>query len=73
MRTGTPGPAPTIDLTIHFRSANLPRAGADPFELCFAQARSRLLHEGFFAEDCLIWAADGTLLAQSRQLALLLA
>jgi hypothetical protein len=26
------------------------------------------VHEGFFEEDGLIWAADGTVLAQSRQL-----
>lgn len=70
-------PAPTIDLTVHFRTA-LPRrdrpAPAEPdlHELCFAQVRAGLLHEGFFEEDSTIWAADGTLLAQSRQLALLM-
>ena len=72
MRTGEPNPAPTIDLTVHFRVA-LPRsANPDPLELCFATVRSRLIQEGFFEEDGLIWAADGTLLAQSRQLAILM-
>ena len=65
-------PAPTIDLTIHFRVA-LPRAGQpEDSELCFAQVKSGLIHEGFFEEDGVIWAADGTVLAQSRQLALLM-
>jgi hypothetical protein len=35
-----------------------------------ARSTSQLIHEGFFEEDALIWAADGVLLAQSRQLAL---
>jgi len=72
MRMGTPNPAPTIDLTIHFRTA-LPREpNPDPHELVLARIRGGLIHEGFFEEDGLIWAADGTLLAQSRQLAILL-
>jgi len=44
----------------------------DPDELCLARFRTRLAHEGFFDESGLIWAQDGTVLAQSRQLALLL-
>jgi len=70
-------PAPTIDITIHFRTALAPRPAAgrpagDPSQLVLAHGRALLVHEGFFEEDCLIWDADGTLLAQSRQLALLL-
>jgi acyl-CoA thioesterase len=65
-------PAPTVDLTIHFR-VTLPRPGADELELCFARVRASVIHEGFFEEDGVIRAADGTVLAQSRQLALLLA
>jgi len=34
--------------------------------------RRCLVHEGFFEEDGVVWAADGTVLAQSRQLAILL-
>jgi len=72
MRLDAPAPAPTIDLTIHFRAA-LPRtADPDPGELCFAHVRAGVIHEGFFEEDGTIWAADGTVLAQSRQLAIVL-
>ncbi len=83
VRIGAPAPAPTIDITIHFRTAlpsrpadgrpaiPSPAARSDPYELVLARARARLVHEGFFTEDTHIWAADGTLLAQSRQLALL--
>lgn len=72
MSTHEPNPAPTIDLTVHFRTA-LPRPGeADPLELCLARVRGGVIHEGFFEEDTVIWAHDGTVLAQSRQLALLL-
>ncbi len=72
MRTPAPNPAPTIDLTIHFRTALAPDPSPDPHELVLAHIRGGLIHEGFFEEDGSIWAADGTLLAQSRQLALLL-
>jgi acyl-CoA thioesterase len=61
--------SPTIDLTIHFRSAP---SSADSKELCLARFRSGVVHEGFFEEDGVIWAADGTVLVQSRQLALLM-
>ncbi len=68
MRVSAPVPAPTIDITVHFRTA----LGARPLqELVLARSRARLVHEGFFEEDAEIWSADGTLLAQSRQLALL--
>jgi acyl-CoA thioesterase len=71
---GIAGPtaAPTVDLTIHFRVA-LPRVpDPDPHELCFARVKAGVIHEGFFEEDGVIWATDGTVLAQSRQLAILL-
>ncbi len=61
---------PTVDLTVHFRARMRPGPGADPRELCLAQTTSELVHDGFFVEDGLIWAADGTLLAHSRQLAI---
>jgi acyl-CoA thioesterase len=60
-------PAPTIDLTIHFR-APLPV----PDGLLLGRFRSRLVRDGFFEEDGELWAPDGTLVAQSRQLALLI-
>src|ERR1019366_8093987 len=72
MLTAEPNPAPTIDLTVHFRTA-MPRvADPDPNELCLARIRGGVIYEGFFEEDGVIWAADGTVLAQSRQLGLLL-
>jgi acyl-CoA thioesterase len=64
--------SPTVDLTVHFRTS-LPReADPDPHELCFVRFSTGLVHEGFFDEDGVIWAADGTVLAQSRQLAIMM-
>ena len=60
-------PAPTIDLTIHFRVA-LPLADS----LLLGRFRNRVVGDGFFDEDGELWAPDGTLVAQSRQLGLLL-
>ncbi len=72
MRISGPAPAPTIDLTIHFR-VPMPRVpDPDPGELCLARIRAGVVHEGLFEEDVVIWAADGTVLAQSRQLAILM-
>jgi acyl-CoA thioesterase len=66
-----PRPAPTIDYTVHFRSP-LPPPGAGPEDAYLLAFRSKLARHGFFEEDGELWSADGTLLAQSRQLALLL-
>jgi acyl-CoA thioesterase len=72
IRLTEPATTPTIDLTIHFRTP-MPRvADPDPQELCFARFRSGLVHEGFFEEDGVIWAADGSVLAQSRQLGIVM-
>ena len=67
-----PNPAPTIDLTVHFRGGLPPVAERDPDELCLARVRGGLIREGFFEEDTVMWSADGRVLAHSRQLALLL-
>jgi len=60
-------PAPTIDLTVHFRAplplGDVPLLGR--FETTFVR-------DGFFEEDGALWAPDGMLVAQSRQLGLLL-
>ena len=56
---------PTVDLTIHFRDR--PRAAPD---WCFVRFASRHASGGFVEEDGEVWSRDGTLLAQSRQLAL---
>jgi hypothetical protein len=63
------GPVPTIDLTVHFRTAlPLPGARPDDFHLCVL--RTRALHDGFLEEDGEIWSPGGLLVAQSRQLAI---
>jgi acyl-coenzyme A thioesterase PaaI-like protein len=58
--------APTIDLTVHFRCP-LPVTGP-----LLARFTSRLSRDGYFEEDGELWSSDGTLVALSRQLALLL-
>jgi acyl-CoA thioesterase len=69
-RLAAPVPAPTIDLTIHFRT-RLPHPGMALDTPVLARFSSSTSQDGFFEEDGAIWAPDGTLLAQSRQLALL--
>jgi len=69
-RLTVPAPAPTVDLTIHFRT-RLPHPDMAPGDPVLARFSSTTSHGGFFEEDGEIWAPDGTLLAQSRQLALL--
>jgi acyl-CoA thioesterase len=70
VRLAAPVPAPTIDLTIHFRT-RLPHPGMAIDAPVLARFSSSTSHGGFFEEDGSIWAPDGTLLVQSRQLALL--
>lgn len=70
-RLAAPAPAPTIDLTIHFR-ARLPHAGLGADEPVLARFRSSTSRDGLFEEDGWVWAPDGTLLAQSRQLGILM-
>ena len=69
-RLTAPAPAPTIDLTIHFRT-RLPHPGMAPEDPVLARFSSSTAFGGFFEEDGALWAPDGTLLVQSRQLALL--
>jgi acyl-CoA thioesterase len=72
IRFDEPAVTPTIDLTIHFR-AHLPsEPDRGSAEHCFARFHSTVVHEGFFEEDGVIWAADGTVLVHSRQLALVM-
>lgn len=59
-------PAPTVDLTIHFRSP-LPVEGP-----LLGRFENRYVRDGFFDEDGVLWAPDGAVVAQSRQLGLLL-
>ncbi len=63
--------APTVDLTIHFR-AELPRGGL-PDQPLLGRFCTSAAAGGFIEEDGVVFASDGTLLAQSRQLALFVA
>lgn len=63
-----PAVAPTIDLTIHFR-ADIPPAGL-PDQAVLGWFRSSTAQDGLVEEDGLLFLADGTLLAHSRQLAI---
>lgn len=62
--------APTLDLTIHFRAPEAARA-MDPRAPFLTRYLSRTSRDGLSEEDAEVWAPDGTLLAQGRQLALL--
>jgi len=64
------GPVPTVDLTVHFRTP-LPLTGFAVGDFLLCHFTSRVLSEGFLEEDGEIWTADGRLVAQSRQLAVL--
>lgn len=65
-----PAAAPTLDFTVHYRtSLPLPEAREDDrylIEVTTSESR-----EGHFEEDARLWHPGGTLLAHSRQLALL--
>ncbi len=63
--------APTIDLTVHFRT-HLPPAEDDGTTWVLGRFRTHLVEGGHFEEDGVLWLPDGTVLAQSRQLALVL-
>lgn len=62
----------TLDYTVHFRS-ELPHATTHPGDFVLAEFESNAAQDGLVDEDGWLWAADGTLLAQVRQLGLLLA
>jgi acyl-CoA thioesterase len=66
-----PGGVPTVDLTVHFRSPLPPPNAADD-DYSLIVFRSHLSREGFVEEDGEIWSRGGVLLAQSRQLAVVM-
>ena len=63
--------APTIDLTMHFRTT-LPVKGAAADDFYLGRFKSRMSRDGFFEEDGELWTKDGELIAECRQLALAL-
>jgi acyl-CoA thioesterase len=63
---------PTIDLTVHLRSIEALQR-LRPEDWVAVRFRTTVAGEGFLEEDGQLWAPDGTLIAHSRQLALLLA
>ena len=62
-----PAVAPTVELTVHLR-APLPLDDT----VVLGRFHSAQVRDGFFDEDGALWTPDGTLVAQSRQLALLI-
>lgn len=67
---GGGGGVPTIDMTWHYRSV-LPAPGASADDWYLGVFRSHTARGGFVEEDGWLWDRKGTLLAQSRQLAML--
>jgi acyl-CoA thioesterase len=63
-RADVPIGVPTIDLTVHFRHTPSRQPG-----WCLVRFRTALATEGYLEEDGEVWSSDGRLLAQSRQLA----
>lgn len=59
---------PTVDLTIHFRGISEP---LDP-DWTLTVFRSQVAAQGYIEEDGEVWSRDGVLLAQSRQLAVVI-
>jgi hypothetical protein len=70
-RLSQPVPTPTVDLSVHFRhTLPLPDAGAD--DLYLSIFRAGVAADGFLVEDGEIWSERGELVAQSRQLAVMM-
>jgi len=69
VRSSTRMAAPTVELTVHIR-AQLPHPTLTATDHVLAECSTATVAEGFLDEDVRVWAADGTLLAHSRQLAL---
>lgn len=67
-RLEVPVGVPTVDLTIHFRQ---PPSGDSAWSL--VRFRTQVAAAGYLEEDGEVWSADGHLLAQSRQLAVVVA
>jgi acyl-CoA thioesterase len=65
------GAAPTVEVSLYFRRPlPLPSATAEDYVLL--RVESTMAYEGFAEENAEIWSLDGLLLAQARQLLLLI-
>lgn len=62
--------APTLEYTVHF-PRELPVEGAEKPDWALVRLSADEGHDGHFSEDGELWSRDGTLLAKSRQVALL--
>ena len=62
---------PTLELTVHFRR-DASSAGLAPEDRCQAVFRQLSSHEGFLDETGEIWTPDGRLLADFRQIGLVI-
>ncbi len=71
-RTYNVAGALTLDYTVHFRT-ELPAAATSADGFVLMETESNFCQEGLVEEDGWIWAPNGTLLAQARQLGLMLA
>ena len=67
-KVSVPLAVPTVDLTVHLRSP-LP---ADYDDWFLVEFRSETSVDGFVEEDGRVWTRDGLLVAQSRQLAVVI-
>ncbi len=67
-RLELPVGVPTVELTVHFRGRPSGQPG-----WCLVRFRSLEATAGYLEETGEVWSEDGTLLAESRQLAVLLA
>lgn len=61
---------PTVDLTVHLRSIRALQS-LQPDDWVAVRFRTTVATEGFLEEDGELWTPDGTLVAHSRQLALI--
>jgi acyl-CoA thioesterase len=70
-RVPEPMGVPTIDLTVHVRSVEALQQ-MQPTDWMAVRFRTTVAGEGFLEEDGELWSPDGTLVAHSRQLGLIL-
>jgi acyl-CoA thioesterase len=70
-RVAKPAGVPTIDLTVHLRSVEALQR-MQPDDWMAVRFRTTVAGEGYLEEDGELWSPDGTLVAHSRQLGVLL-